>query len=227
MKSKKVILIILLIVALVVVGVALFLGLRDVSQRNALVDEINSLTTDNIDEKINVIVSKGEYATVEKLVKQDYKSYYDLVTKYKENCDNAINMKVLNIENYKNDGPEFSSSLDKLNALKDDNANIVASLKDLADDTKIEEKATTNGLDGRYKELYKSTIKDINLSKGVDTILETDTKVSKYLTSVIDVLTYMKDNKSEWFIENDTLKSKSQEFIDNYNQKTSEANIEL
>ena len=37
----------------------------------------------------------------------------------------------------------------------------------------------------------------------------------------------MKDNKDVWFIENDTLKSNSQTFIDEYNKKVDQTNIEL
>ena len=37
----------------------------------------------------------------------------------------------------------------------------------------------------------------------------------------------MKENKNEWFIENNTLKSKSQNFIDEYNDLVKKTNVEL
>ena len=224
MKKQKTIIAILVVVAIIVIGVVLFLVYRDISAKNKLTEEINSLSETNINMEIK---TSGQYGIVEKLVKEDFKSYYDSINTLRENYDEVANIKALNIENYKNDGPEFNTTLETLNTIKTEDQNLIATLNDLIDEAKIEEKAANNGLKGKYIQEYKDILEQIKLADGVNKIKETDAKFDGYLNSLIDVLTYMKDNKDVWFIENDTLKSNSQTFIDEYNQKVEQTNIEL
>ena len=224
MKKQKTIIAILVVVAIIVIGVVLFLVYRDISAKNKLTEEINSLSETNINMEIK---TSGQYGIVEKLVKEDFKAYYDSINALRENYDEVANIKALNIENYKNDGPEFNTTLETLNTIKTEDQNLIATLNDLIDEAKIEEKAANNGLKGKYIQEYKDILEQIKLADGVNKIKETDAKFDGYLNSLIDVLTYMKDNKDVWFIENDTLKSNSQTFIDEYNQKVEQTNIEL
>ncbi len=224
MKKQKTIIAILVVVAIIVIGVVLFLVYRDISAKNKLTEEINSLSETNINMEIK---TSGQYGIVEKLVKEDFKAYYDSINALRENYDEVANIKALNIENYKNDGPEFNTTLETLNTIKTEDQNLIATLNDLIDETKIDEKAANNGLKGKYVQEYKDILAQIKLADGVNKIKETDAKFDGYLNSLIDVLTYMKDNKDVWFIENDTLKSNSQTFIDEYNQKVEQTNIEL
>ena len=135
--------------------------------------------------------------------------------------------KVINLDNYQKDGPEFNESLSTLNGIKEENKQLIETLSNLVDETKIDEKAKSNGLEDRFFNLYKDIISQIKLSEGVNTIKEADAKYDSYNDSLIAVLTYMKDNANEWFIENNTLKSKSQTFIDEYNALVQKTNIEL
>ena len=224
MKKQKTIIAILVVVAIIVIGVVLFLVYRDISAKNKLTEEINSLSETNINMEIK---TSGQYGIVEKLVKEDFKSYYDSINTLRENYDEVANIKALNIENYKNDGPEFNTTLETLNTIKTEDQNLIATLNDLIDEAKIEEKAANNGLKGKYVQEYKDILEQIKLADGVNKIKETDAKFDGYLNSLIVVLTYMKDNKDVWFIENDTLKSNSQTFIDEYNKKVDQTNIEL
>lgn len=224
MKKQKTIIAILVVVAIIVIGVVLFLVYRDISAKNKLTEEINSLSETNINMEIK---TSGQYGIVEKLVKEDFKTYYDSINALRENYDEVANIKALNIENYKNDGPEFNTTLETLNTIKTEDQNLIATLNDLIDETKIDEKASNNGLKGKYVQEYKDILTQIKLADGVSKIKETDAKFDGYLNSLIDVLTYMKDNKDVWFIENDTLKSNSQTFIDEYNKKVDQTNIEL
>ena len=224
MKKQKTIIAILVVVAIIVIGVVLFLVYRDISAKNKLTEEINSLSETNINMEIK---TSGQYGIVEKLVKEDFKSCYDPINTLRENYDEVANIKALNIENYKNVGPEFNTTLETLNTIKTEDQNLIATLNDLIDEAKIEEKAANNGLKGKYVQEYKDILEQIKLADGVNKIKETDAKFDGYLNSLIDVLTYMKDNKDVWFIENDTLKSNSQTFIDEYNKKVDQTNIEL
>ena len=215
-KSLLITIIILVVIAIIVIGVSLFLAYKDIDARNQLIAQINALNENNLNTEVTL---EGDYGLIEKVVKEDYKTYYESINKLRENYDKLSSLAVLNIENFENDGPEFTASLETLNTIKTENENMLAALNNLADDVKIEEKLTANNITGENKSLYREIITELKLKEGVVNIKESDTKFSTYLGSLIDVLTYLKDNKNEWFIENGALKSKSQAFIDQYNQK--------
>ena len=208
--KKRWIAIILVIAVLIIGAVVATLLFKDKSQNDLLTSEINSLSETNTNTDIK---TTGQYGIVEKLVKEDYKK--------------LSQAKVINLDNYQNDGPEFANSLTKLNKIKSDNAELIQTLSNLVDSAKIDEKISSNGLETRYSNLYKDIISQIKLEEGIASIKEADAKYDAYNDSLIAVLTYMKDNGSEWFIENNTLKSKSQTFIDEYNSMVQKTNIEL
>jgi len=222
--KKRWIAIILVIAVLIIGAVVATLLFKDKSQNDLLTSEINSLSETNTNTDIK---TTGQYGIVEKLVKEDYKTYIESVNKLRANYEELSQAKVINLDNYQNDGPEFANSLTKLNKIKSDNAELIQILSNLVDSAKIDEKISSNGLETRYSNLYKDIISQIKLEEGIASIKEADAKYDAYNDSLIAVLTYMKDNGSEWFIENNTLKSKSQTFIDEYNSMVQKTNIEL
>lgn len=220
MKNKMIFLVILLVVAIVTVAVALFLAFGDIKDRNVLTAQINAIGQDG---EIDMnIVSTGEYAVIEKQVKEDCQTYYDAIDKLKENFETISKIDVINLENYKNDGPEFNESLGKLKSLKEENEQLIQALDDLTNDIKLNQKADGLGLSSRNRKLYMSIIEILNLKANTETEKSENEKFESYLDSLIDILSYLKDNGNQWFIENDALKSQSQEFIDTYNKKVEE-----
>ncbi len=222
--KKRWLVLILAIIAVIVAAVVAMLVFKDKGQNDLLISEINALSEENINTEVK---TQGQYGIVEKLVKEDYKLYIESVNTLKENYEELTTLKLINIENYENDGPEFKNSLEKLQGIKDENAQVLASLNDIVDSNKIEERILANGLETRYANMYKDILKDIKVEEGINTLKEMDVKYMGYADSLISVLQYMKDNYLEWFIENGTLKSKSQEFIDAYHELLEKTNIEL
>ena len=94
MKNKMIFLVILLVVAIVTVAVALFLAFGDIKDRNVLTAQINAIGQDG---EIDMnIVSTGEYAVIEKQVKEDCQTYYDAIDKLKENFETISKIDVIN-----------------------------------------------------------------------------------------------------------------------------------
>ena len=56
MKKQKTIIAILVVVAIIVIGVVLFLVYRDISAKNKLTEEINSLSETNINMEIKTVM---------------------------------------------------------------------------------------------------------------------------------------------------------------------------
>lgn len=222
--KKRWLVLILALVAIAVVAVVAVMVFKDKSQNDLLISEINALSESNVNTDVK---AEGQYGVVEKLVKEDYKLYIESVNKLRENYEKLTQIKVINLENYQNDGPEFTESLGTLNGIKEENKQIFDTLNSLVNESKIEERISSNGFESRYANMYKNILKDIKVEEGINALKEMDAKYDAYNDSLIAVLNYMKENGNEWFIENNTLKSKSQTFIDTYNDMVQKTNIEL
>lgn len=225
MKNKvKLLFTILLIVAIVGLAVVLVIVFRDVNQRNKLVSQVNTV----IEQKMSNddIALSGEYGKIEKQIKEDYKVYFEAIDTIQTNNNSVENLKVKNIENFQNDGPEFTNSLDTINNMKSSNEEYITKLNELVAEDKMNERADNAGITGKYRDLYFQIIADARLSDNVNASVQAATEMNDYYAKLIALLQYMKDNKSEWFIENGQLKSRSQTFIDEYNRLLEEAKID-
>ena len=225
MKNKvKLLFTILLIVAIVGLAVVLVMVFRDVNQRNKLVSQVNTV----IEQKMSNddIALSGEYGKIEKQIKEDYKVYFEAIDTIQTNNNSVENLKVKNIENFQNDGPEFTNSLDTINNMKSSNEEYITKLNELVAEDEMNERADNAGITGKYRDLYFQIIADARLSDNVNASVQAATEMNDYYAKLIALLQYMKDNKSEWFIENGQLKSRSQTFIDEYNRLLEEAKID-
>ena len=111
MKNKiKLFVIVLLIVAVVGLAIVLALVFKDVNERNTLVSQINTVIEQK--KSNDDILLTGEYGKIEKQVKEDYSTYFEAIEAIQTNNSAVENLKVKNIENFQNDGPEFTNSLD-------------------------------------------------------------------------------------------------------------------
>ncbi len=225
MKNKiKLFVIVLLIVAVVGLAIVLALVFKDVNERNTLVSQINTVIEQK--KSNDDILLTGEYGKIEKQVKEDYSTYFEAIEAIQTNNSAVENLKVKNIENFQNDGPEFTNSLDTLNKMKTSNEEKIQTLNYLVSEDEMKARAEAADIKGKYKDLYFQIIADAKLSDNVTASVKAAEQMNSYYEKLISLLTFMKDNKSEWFIENGTLKSRSQSFIDEYNRLLSDATVE-
>ena len=225
MKNKiKLFVIVLLIVAVVGLAIVLALVFKDVNERNTLVSQINTVIEQK--KSNDDILLTGEYGKIEKQVKEDYSTYFEAIEAIQTNNSAVENLKVKNIENFQNDGPEFTNSLDTLNKMKTSNEEKIQTLNYLVSEEEMKARAEAADIKGKYKDLYFQIIADAKLSDNVTASVKAAEQMNSYYEKLISLLTFMKDNKSEWFIENGTLKSRSQSFIDEYNRLLSDATVE-
>ena len=225
MKNKiKLFVIVLLIVAVVGLAIVLALVFKDVNERNTLVSQINTVIEQK--KSNDDILLTGEYGKVEKQVKEDYSTYFEAIEAIQTNNSAVEKKKEKNIENFQNDGPEFTNSLDTLNKMKTSNEEKIQTLNYLVSEDEMKARAEAADIKGKYKDLYFQIIADAKLSDNVTASVKAAEQMNSYYEKLISLLTFMKDNKSEWFIENGTLKSRSQSFIDEYNRLLSDATVE-
>jgi len=223
MKKNWIIAVLLIVVIIIASFIAIIIS-KEKGQNDILTNEINSLSETNVNTDIK---TTGQYGIVEKLVKQDYKQYIESVNTLRSNYEKLAQAKVINLDNYQNDGPEFNESLALLNGIKEEDSKLIQGLEDIVDENKINERIAENGLEDKFATMYKDILSQIKIADGIESVKQADAKYSAYNDSLIAVLNYMKENSSEWFIENNTLKSKSQTFIDEYNKLVEETNMKL
>lgn len=224
-KGTKILLFVVLPLLIVAcVGTGIFLVAKEVSAKNTFTNEINSLSETNINTEV---VSTGNYGKVEGLLKNDFKTYMESADKLVENYKKIEELKPLNIEVYKTDGPDFVNTKATVSAIKEENANINATLKELVSEEGVAKKIADNELNTKFADLYKEVLGNMQLKEGVDKIVEADSKFDTFLDAIIKVLDYLVANKDKWFIENDTLKSTDKTFIDEYNELIKNTNVEF
>ncbi|MDO4283129.1 MAG: hypothetical protein Q4D02_05760 [Clostridia bacterium] len=224
-KGTKILLFVVLPLLLIAcVGTGVFLVAKEISAKNTFTNEINSLSETNMNTDI---VSSGNYGKVEGLLKNDFKLYMESANKLVENYKKIEDLKPLNIEVYKADGPDFVETKATVNAIKEENAKINAELKKLISEEEIARKIEENALNTKFSDLYKEVLGNMQLKEGVNKIVEADTKFDEFLNSILKVLDYLIENKDKWFIENDILKSTDKTFIDEYNELIQNTNVEF
>ena len=81
--------------------------LEEMEEVYALMDEHN---TDELNQKLDTIISTGDYAVVEKAAKNYTRDLYNVVTNISNELANDRIMRLTTYENFQNDGPEFTES---------------------------------------------------------------------------------------------------------------------
>ena len=167
MKKGAIITIVIVLILIILAGMGVFAYyfINEVNARNAFVNVINNLTEENMNDEV---VSEGNYGVVEKMLKEDFKTYIESQNKLKENYKKIEELKPLSIDVLKNDGPEFSNTKSSINAVKEENLNLQNTLKDIVSEESVNNKITENNLDEKFAELYKSVQSEMKIKDGVD-----------------------------------------------------------
>lgn len=168
-------------------------------------------------EEVNMdITSKGEYAKIEKVMKeyyQEYLTYYDQVN---ENNYIAIyNMLTPEFLAYKKD--DLEKLLKGLNSYQETFNQGIDGMITLLDEDLIEHKFIDANIDYYYLDFYKELM---ILESDQDTLAtwreykqENDEKMP-YIKSMIEILAY---NLEEWYIEDETLYINDNTLLEEYN----------
>lgn len=211
---KKKILIGLGIVVLVVIGVIGYMVITDLQQEDKLlqeVDEITALTNedpidvDKLRDKLDNTITRGDYGTTERALK-DYVS--DLVDNY-EIIYNALNddtmINILSIDNYKEDGKEFTESREYLSTTQDNLKSAMDNYIELLTEEGAMKYINDKGLDSYYVDLYRDELVG---EIPADDVSELETAINDVI-SLLDkeeaVIEFLVQNKDNWEIQGDNI----------------------
>ena len=221
MKNKKffIIFCFILIDVFLVVG---FLVIRDSISFNELKREVIALskldiTKDRYNRKIK---SHGDYAIVEKAIK-DYMDEYAVNIQYLSKMMNDERLStILSYSNYEKDGPEFKESLDYLEKSKKEYNEKIDKLIANLDEENIDNYIYTRINDEYYVSLYHELIFEtpmIDNLKNTKTLLEESReKMNLIYDTCIDTLNYLCLYNDKWKLEDGEIKFQTEDMYNYY-----------
>ena len=227
--KKKILIVVGIIVALIIVVFGYFI-VSDLKQEDKLITELNEISNlvneenvdiDEVNERLNNTVTKGDYKIVEESSKQYLLDVFNNIINITNILEDERITNSLSVTNYKEDGPDFLNTKEYLN-------NTITELKTLKDEyssylteEKIMSYINDKNLDDYYIDLYKNDI--------IGDIDEADKTVEDAIDSTIDVLTvslniinFLSENKDSWSIEDDSIVFNNQTLSDKYDNLVSQ-----
>ena len=225
--KKKILIVILIIIVIALIGVGYFVY-TDLKQEEKLKIELTELSElsnaqdidiNEINNRLDRIVTKGDYAAVENAFK----------TYLRENFDNSIQIAnmlnddkittLLIVENYQEDGKDFTNSKEYITTTR-------ATLEDCKNkytEFLTEEKAMSyindKGLDNYYTDLYKeefvgdmsSALQDTTVQDSIDEIIE-------LLNTSEKVLNLLSENQNSWEIDGENIVFNNENLSNQYDE---------
>lgn len=220
-KSKKSI-IIIAIAVIVVIAIVAVVGsfVNENIQKQLISKEIDKINkTSEVDTDIK---SKGKYADVEKVLKDYVIEYQSIAEEIKNQYQNEKFTTILSADNYKNDGPEFTESKKLISDSKNKGEEVKTKLGEMITKEYKEKRATDNGLDGKYKDLFVDSIQFEEELKEVNSTID---NVNNYLTKIEDVFSFLNQNKGKWQINNNKVEFNEMSLVTKYNSLITLVNI--
>ena len=214
---RRKIIIVIVVVVLVIVATITFFVIKDLQQEKSLrkeIDEIQKemvdfeqIDVDKISKKLKATVTTGDYAKIEKAIKNYMADNLNTMLTISEALNDEVIPNALTAENYQNDGPDFvktrkilKNTQDKLSASKETMI-ILSYLKNVDD--------------SYYIDLYKEMVGE---ESSVDDIKKNIDDIVNLIQSQQNVLEFLSENKNMWNVQNGKIQFDDDILLNQYNQ---------
>ena len=224
MSNKKKFFIIFLFILLDSFLLVGYLVIRDKTNLINLKKEVKEIdkldiTKDSYDRRIK---TSGDYALVEKTIKNYLNDYSNGVQEVKSTMNDPKLTKILSYDNYSSDGFEFVESFKYLSDKKEKFNKEIDKLIKKSDKKYIEKYIDKKIKDNYYNNLCNELMITKKRTKSFEETKSTlegiKTKVNKIIDTSSEILTLIKDNKDDCVLEDDQIKFKSKAVFDKYNE---------
>ena len=164
--NKKVVIAIVAVIVVVLVVFGFFAS-RDIMQVKKLTEEVQALTNMDItkDDFNTEIKTTGDYATVEKSIKTYLNDFSVELKKVLAILQDDKFVKILTVDNYKEDGPDFEKTKEYISTTKTNFNESMDIVKEKCSKEAIMEQIKKENLDQKYVDLYEKLMLDEKIEK--------------------------------------------------------------
>ncbi len=216
---KKIICLILVIIAAVTGGVFVYLHMDrqvDVLNREAETIKKMDLKNDKIDMKL---YCTGDYMAVEDTMKEYIDSYLGEIEKFEAVMNDTRLSDLLAIDNIASDNPEFINSRELLNEKKQELEDEAQILNDMAKEENILAAIDEESINDFQKRLYD----DVMLEKIGTNFFYPESEITKAkeeklskLDDMMSVFDFLQLNLGNWSIDNNILRFTNDQLLNEY-----------
>lgn len=226
--KKRTLVCVIISIILILFAIFGYFIYSDLKQEELLRDEIEAymeldFATDDYSVEVK---TTGDYAIVEEAIKTYFKDMSDIVKQVSklENDEEFLN--ILTPQNFKNDGPSFTTSLAKIESVRTDVEGNINKFIEMCEEDYIMSLIEKNeNLDSYYVELYRELMYTEEDLKEIQETKEEMVKVRDTFNTFLDdceeILLFLKKNSGKWLIENDTIIFNTDKLLEEYNALTS------
>lgn len=224
---KKKILIIVGIIILIVIGVIAYFVITDLQQEDKLTAELQEISNlvnsqnidiDQINERLDRTVTRGDYAVVEQSFKQYLKDNFDVSMKIADILNDEKLTTILTADNYKQDGKDFVETKNYISTTRDQLETYKTEYKDFFTEDKVMSYINDKNLDSYYTDLYKQElVGDIESDNETEVVESAVNDVIGILDIYEEVINFLVDNQNSWNVQDDTIEFTSESLQNQYN----------
>jgi len=221
-KINKIILTILLILVILVIAIGIVYGGRIINKVK-LDRELGNLADKETSSESNItLVTSGEFGVVEQKIKEYYDEYLDLRKGFMDKVNDEKLEEILKTENYNEDGPEFTESVNYLNTSKEEFNNIAENLLDLLSKENIVSRIENESIGDYYKDLYKGYFLEGDrladtFEESYQDIKDVQSLMNNLYDNEIKILNFLTENAEHWEVLDDKLTFNDDALSEEYN----------
>ena len=205
--SKKAIVGIVILVVIAIIAVIGYIGFnayKEVSQRVVLNEELTTLSKKTLgkDNFNTEIKTSGDYAKVEKTIKEYLQKYSDAINAITEESAKVANLQGV-VEKDK-----LEERKSEVQQIKTNVENSVNTIIEMSSEEYIKKEIEKEGLSQKYVDLYNELmIGDLSskLAKERETMSSIKDKVMELFDKLIETYDYLLQHKDSWKVENGQL----------------------
>lgn len=233
-KKTKIILGIIAILVIAVIAIVAFMFVKDLKQEENLNTELASLyelldkyplNYEAIDVNLKQTITSGDYAKVERAVKDYSGNFVTYVKQLDELFNNQALVNALSTDNIKEDGPDFTKTKQQLDDAKNSLDKIYSDLSSYFTENKVMSYINDKNLDDYYIDLYKKYTFEGSKEDGSSFDLEAEGKeiissldeFKNLITTEQELVEFLIKNKRSWKVVNNELVFYSSNLTNQYN----------
>lgn len=211
---------IFIILILVIVFGYFFVNRR--VQEDKLFTDVSQITKINYIEKYRFPTSSvsGQYLEVEDYIEKFLKSFSKQASKVISYGEDSKLEKLLSVDNYSEDGPEFLDSIAYIEERESDFQQDMNRLLLYFDKSYVRNYISDCNLSSYYKKLFNQAMFHEGIYNQLFSLKEDFLDSSSYIEQIyegsLDVLDFLRSHSSDWKIEGDEIQFSTEELVNQY-----------